>query len=122
MPAGDPQRTWFPEMIDVLRTEWTPGISWMDMIALRDRLENMLHLIRDNRTIKSPTFFCPNCNEYHATAHPKVSVRAMILSLNRFNIAPSEDVKRIEKEWAKYRKDRNLDLYGNPSIENEEQA
>ncbi|MFI5396824.1 MAG: hypothetical protein ACHQ9S_14910 [Candidatus Binatia bacterium] len=28
MPAGDRQRTWFPEMVEVLRAEWCAEMSW----------------------------------------------------------------------------------------------
>jgi hypothetical protein len=51
MPAGDRQRTWFPEMIDVLRSEWRPDISLDELIALRDRLDELLQQIRKVRNI-----------------------------------------------------------------------
>ena len=36
----------------------------------------------------------------------------MILSLVRFGIAAAETTYMIEKRWAGYRKERQLDLYG----------
>jgi len=42
---------------------------------------------------------------------PRVSVRAMILSLARFQIAEAEHTKVLEREWAVYRKKNQLDLY-----------
>ena len=41
-------------------------------------------------------------------AEPHVSIRAMILSLTRFGIAAGA----LEKDWAAYRKENGLDLYG----------
>ena len=45
-------------------------------------------------------------------AEPHVSVRAMILSVIRFGIAAAEPTYIIEKGWAAYRKQKELDLYG----------
>ena len=45
-------------------------------------------------------------------ASPRVSVRATILSLSRFGIVSKDVTKRLEKEWASYRKLHQLDLYG----------
>jgi hypothetical protein len=39
----------------------------------------------------------------------------MIFSLGRFGIAPAEHVKALEKRWVAYRKERGLDLHGNPA-------
>jgi hypothetical protein len=36
----------------------------------------------------------------------------MILSLNRFGIAPAEPTYALEKGWAAYRKQKGLDLFG----------
>jgi hypothetical protein len=41
-----------------------------------------------------------------------VSVRATVLSLSRFNIADLECIKILEKQWAAYRKENGLNLYG----------
>lgn len=39
MPSGDPQRTWFPEMVVRLQSEWHEGVSMPALISLRDELE-----------------------------------------------------------------------------------
>jgi hypothetical protein len=36
----------------------------------------------------------------------------MVLSLTRFGIAPAEQIHALEKRWAAYRKQNELDLYG----------
>jgi hypothetical protein len=46
MPSGDAQRTWFPEMIVRLRSEWYQGMSMPALIRLRDELDGMLQRIR----------------------------------------------------------------------------
>ena len=112
MPAGDAQRTWFPEMIVALRSEWRDAVPPTELIALSDRLDEMLRRIRSERTIRSPIFTCPDCGVRAGAADPRVTVRAMILALGRFEIAPESTVKPVEKAWAKYRKEHGLDLYG----------
>ena len=39
-------------------------------------------------------------------------MRALILALGRFQVVDEAQVKKIEMEWKKYRKDHKLDLYG----------
>jgi hypothetical protein len=112
VPAGDPQRVWFPEMIQKLRDEWHVGMSFTDLIELRDSLDSILREIRFSRGIHPPVFKCPACGHIGPGAEPNVSVRAMILSLARFRIAESEHSKVLERKWAVYRKKNQLDLYG----------
>ena len=112
MPAGDPQRTWFPEMLEILRTQWHAGLPFATLIELRDELDTMLHRIRAERDIRPPVIRCSRCGHVGEAAEPDVTVRAMILSLGRFGVATAEQVKTLEKRWAAYRKQNGLDLYG----------
>ena len=112
MPSGDPQRTWFPEMIQKMRAEWRSGMAFPDLIVLCDALDSMLHEIRSNRNIRSPVLKCPKCGHIGPQAEPRVSVRAMILSLARFKLAEPQETKALERKWAIYRETNRLDLYG----------
>jgi hypothetical protein len=112
MAAGDPQRVWFPEMIERLRSQWHQGMSFDALIKLRDELDEMLQRIRSERHIRPPVFKCPKGGYVGEGAEPHVSVRAMILSLIRFGIAAAEPTYMIEKGWAAYRKAKELDPYG----------
>lgn len=82
------------------------------LIELRDRLDELLHQIRRLGNIKTPMITCPKCGKTARAAEPRVSVRAMILSLGRFEIASKEQVKALEKTWAKYREVHQLDIEG----------
>jgi hypothetical protein len=115
MPAGDPQRTWFPQMIRRLRTEWHPEMSMEMIIDLRDQLDEMLHQIRRLGRIQTTNFTCPKCGKTGHSAQPMVSLRAMILALGRFQVAPMEQVKALEKAWARYREERKLGIEGKPN-------
>ncbi len=112
MPGGDPQRVWFLEMIEHLRARWREGITFEEMVELRNELDAMLQRIRHDGKIKSPIFKCPSCKHIGPGADPHVSVRAMILSTARFHIAASEKTYPLEKGWAAYRKQHDLDIYG----------
>ena len=61
MPSGDPQRTWFPEMVVRLRSEWNAEISMPALISLRDGLDSMLQRIRTSRNIQTPIITCRKC-------------------------------------------------------------
>jgi hypothetical protein len=112
MPSGDAQRTWFPEMIVRLRAEWHAGMSLPALIGLRDELDEMLHRIRVGRKIGTPTITCSKCGLTGLAAEPHVSVRALILALARFEIASKDQTRALEKEWAAYRKQHQLDVEG----------
>lgn len=112
MPSGDAHRTWFPEMIDTLRREWHAGMSMAEVIRLRDRLDAMLQSIQSERKIRPPMMRCPKCGKREPAAAPRVSVRATILSLGRYDIASPADVSHLERVWIKYRRENGLDLYG----------
>jgi hypothetical protein len=115
MPYGDAQRTWFPEMLDVLRVRWRANLSFSEMIVLRDELDAMLHRIRSERHMRTPVIRCRRCGRVGPAAEPDVTVRAMIFSLGRFGLVPGDAMKSLDKHWAAYRKQRGLDLYGKPA-------
>ena len=88
MPSGDRQRTWFPEMIELIRTEWRPDSSWDEFIALRDRVDALMKDIRRSRNLKpvvSKTR-CSQCGRPLVQGGGHVSVRAMIPAAKRFGI------------------------------------
>jgi hypothetical protein len=91
-------------MIERLRSQWRPSMSFDATVKLRDDLDAMLQQIRSERNIRPPVFQCTHCGYVGAGAEPHVSVRAMILSLGRFAIVPAEQIRALEKEWAAFRK------------------
>ena len=112
MPSGDAQKTWFPEMIMRLRLEWHEGMSIPALIGLRDELDETLHQIRVARNIQTPIITCRRCGMTGRAAEPRVSVRALILALARFEIASKDHTRALEKAWAQYRKQHRLDIDG----------
>jgi len=94
MASGDAQRTWFPEMIELLNQTWSASMSANELLVLRDRLDTTLETIRSERHILLAMMWCPHCHARHPAAPPTVSVRAMILALGRFGLASAAEVKR----------------------------
>lgn len=43
---------------------------------------------------------------------PRVSVRAMIRAMDRFDIASKEQVNGLERAWVRYQKQQQLDIEG----------
>jgi hypothetical protein len=122
MPSGDPQRTWFPEMIEMLRTECDAAFSFPELVALTDRLDGTLQRIRAERGIVPPMMWCPHCRKRVRSARPRVSVRAAILALGRFGIADRGTVKTLEKKWKQYQREKGLDNYGHTAATGRESA
>jgi hypothetical protein len=66
-------------------------------------LDEMLHRIRVGRNIKTPTITCHRCGTTGPAPEPHVNVRALILALAGFEIAPKDETRALEKTWAIYR-------------------
>jgi hypothetical protein len=114
MPAGDAQRTWFPEMVERVRAQWHQSMSIAELIELRGQVDSMLQSIRSERHILPPLMYCRHCQTQHRAAAPRVSVRALILALSRFGISSPDETRDLEKSWKRYRQSEQLDLYGLP--------
>jgi len=87
-------------------------MSLAGLIELSTSVDGILRQIRHERHILPPAIRCRKCGRIGRAAEPKVSVRATILALARFDIASPTVTKKMEKEWAKYRVQNGLDLYG----------
>ena len=111
MASGDAQRVWFPEITRQLRSQWHQGMSLDAIVELRDELDAMLQRIRSERRIRSAVFRCSRCGYVGEGTDPRVSVRAMILSLGRFGIATADQTRALEQACAAKRKESGLDLY-----------
>jgi|SRR5688572_10013371 hypothetical protein len=115
MAAGDGNRVWLPEMIETLRSGWSVGMPFPVLIELCSILDGMFQSRRPRGPRLPPGSRCPKCGRIvgsESQQRHSISVRATILSLRRFGIASPEATKRTEKEWARYRAENRLDLYG----------
>src|SRR5947208_17126341 len=77
MSSGDPQRTWFPEMIVRLRADWQAEMSMPALISLRDDLEGMLRRIRAGHDIQDANHHLPQVR-VHGTCRGAPRQRARL--------------------------------------------
>jgi hypothetical protein len=115
MAAGDSQRAWFPEMMAELKDIWNPKMSWEECAAICQRMTVLRESIWKLRNIKPARMWCPNCQEYHDSRPPEISIRSMLFALRKLNVIADNELKELDKSWKKYRKEYNLDAYGKPS-------
>ena len=106
MAAGDGNRVWFPEMIEMLRSRWNAAMPFPLLIELCSTLDGMFQRRRSRGPTLPPGSRCPECGRIVGSENQQqrsISVRATILSLRRFRIASSDVTERTEKERARYR-------------------
>ena len=80
-------------------------------VKLRDELDEMPQPIRSELHIRPANFQVREVRIRWRRRGAALRVRAMILSVIRFGIAAAEPTYMIEKGWAAYRKQKELDLY-----------
>ena len=114
MPSGDAQRAWFPEMLAELEAFWTPDVSWDALIAFCTRMTAVRSEIRTTRGIRSPMMYCPSCKQRHRSRLPDISPRSALFALQKLEMISDDQMKTLDRDWAKYRKEKQLDAYGNP--------
>jgi hypothetical protein len=83
-----------------------------ELVRLCDDFNGMLQQIRHERKILPPVIHCRSCGRTGRAAEPRVSVRALVLAAARFGSASPTVAKRLEREWARYRVQNAIDLYG----------
>ncbi len=112
MPAGQSQKTWFPELKQLLQDNWKTNLTIQEQFELVTGLNNKLDQIRTERNIQSPMMWCPNCQERHRSRFIDVSITAVYFALKRFDMCTENEFKELRKKWKIYSKEKNLDIYG----------
>ena len=112
MPAGQAHTTWFPELKEILKKRWNSKLTLSQQFDLVTELNNKLKQIRTDLDIQPPMMWCPNCQKRHRSRFTEVSITAMYYALKRFELCENEDVKKLLRDWRKYSKSKNIDIYG----------
>lgn len=115
MPAGDAQRAWFPEMLSELRDFWETRPDWSDVIKFCERMTTVRAAIREQRGIRDPMMTCRSCGKKHSMTLSPVSPRSLLFALLKIDVIDDDELKRLDKEWMRYRKAENLDSLGHLS-------
>lgn len=120
MPAGDAQRAWFAEMLEELEQFWDPEIPWSVMISFCARMTEFRTELKQAKGIKPLRFDCSGCGGKHTMSIPPISLRSALFALKNLNLINEAEFKALDRSWARYRKEKDLDAYGDLSqIDNE---
>ena len=114
MPSGDAQRAWFPEMLAELEEFWTPEVSWEALIAFCTRMTMFRSEIQETRGIRHPMIYCPSCKQQHPAKLQDISPRSALFALQKIGLISDAEMKTLDRDWATYRRENNLDAYGSP--------
>ena len=117
MPAGQAHTTWFPELKEILKNKWSSNLSIEQHFDLVDDLNNRLKQIRTDLNIQPPMMWCPKCQKRHRSKFSNVSITAMYYALKRFELCENDVFNKLLREWKKYSKSENIDIYGNEKVD-----
>ena len=111
MASGDAQRAWFPEMLEKLNKIWSKNMTWEQVSLLCGEMQKIRERIRKERNIKPIRFFCKKCGKYELTTPIPITIRSLLFALKKIKKITEEEFKELDKNWKKYRKTNNLDIY-----------
>ncbi len=120
MPAGQAHTIWFPELKEILEDKWNSALTISQQFELLAELNNKLNQIRKDLDIQPPMMWCHNCQKRHRSKFRDVSITAMYYALQRFEICKEKDINELKKVWNKFSKAENVDIYGKPKNNKEE--
>ena len=113
MPAGQAHTTWFPDLKDILKNKWSSNLSIVQHFDLVNDLNKKLKQIRTELNIQPPMMWCPKCQKRHRSRFTDVSITAIYYALKRFEFCENDEFNKLLREWKKYSKSENVDIYGN---------
>lgn len=113
MASGDPQRIWFAEMIEDLKTFWNTSTSWEELTIFCRQMSEKRKQIRKARNILPPRMWCPSCKKMTHSVIENISIRSALFILKKIGIISDAEFKDLDKNWMKYKKKNNLDENGN---------
>lgn len=117
MPAGQAHTTWFPELKNILKGRWNSKLSPEQHFDLVNDLNKKLKQIRTDLDIQPPMMWCPKCQKRHRSKFTDVSITAMYYALKRFELCENDEFNKLLREWKKYSKSENIDIYCNEKID-----
>lgn len=113
MPVGQAHTTWFTELKDTLKVSWNSKLSIEQHFILVNDLNEKLKQIRTDLNIQPPMMWCPNCQKRHRSRFSDVSITGMYYALKRFKVCENDEFNKLLRDWKKYSKSENIDIYGN---------
>lgn len=113
MAQGDAQRVWFAEMIEDLKIFWKKSTTWDELAVFCQQMTEKRKRIRKFRNILPPRTYCTKCGKFSQSDIDGISIRSTLFTLAKIGIISEAEFKSLDKNWMKYKKNNNLDAYGN---------
>jgi hypothetical protein len=120
MPSGDAQRAWFPEMLSELRRFWDNDPDWSEVVKFCEKMTSLRSSIWEQRRIRGPMMTCRSCGKKHAMTLPPISPRSLLFALRKIDIIAEDELKQLDKEWKRFRKNEHLDALGHVNTDSTE--
>ena len=56
--------------------------------------------------------YCRSCKERHPAKLPEISPRSALYALLKLGMVSEAEMKSLDRDWARYRREKQLDAYG----------
>jgi hypothetical protein len=99
-------------MLSELRRFWDNDPDWQEVVKFCEEMTSLRSSIREQRGIRGPVMTCRSCGGKHAMILPPISPRSLLFALQKIDIITDDELKQLDKEWKRFRKNENLDALG----------
>ena len=101
-------------MLEELGHFWNADLSWDALIVFCAQMTELRTEIRWKRGIRDFTMYCRSCKARHAMKLPDISPRSALFALQKIGRISATELKTLDREWKKHRKQNQLDVCGKP--------
>ena len=109
MASANSNRSWLPEMLELLKKEWNSSLTWEQFGMLCERLTELRTRLRKERGVKAPRMYCRHCNAVHEMELGPVTIRSGIFALKKHGLLADEELIKLDTAWRRYRANHRLD-------------
>lgn len=88
-------------------------MTWEELTEFCRMITEERKQIRESRGIQPPRYKCPDCGSISQEDIHAISIRSALFVLNNNGVVSEDEFKELDKQWKKYRKENELDSYGN---------
>ncbi|WP_299143421.1 hypothetical protein [uncultured Vibrio sp.] len=114
--AGNAFKVWFPEMLEELALVWDPKMGWDDIIPICDVMTKRREVLRVEKNIKNPIFYCEDCDDKHSFKHAPITIRSMLYALKKASLIDDLTLMQLDRDWKKYQRHNKLNGAGHPKM------
>ncbi len=122
MPKGQSTMIWFPELKNILKTQWEFSLNIQEHFDLMNILNDELNKVRKDLNVKPPKYFCKHCNERHESVLNMVTITSMYFALERFDIFSHKEHLELKRNWRKYSNQNSINIHGKPIEEKKHES